>query len=658
MQRPKLSAAPSLILAVASVAVIAAVQQPTRMSEGEALTAVAAEGDAQASRGLLSGALLVARCDTVLLEKVWGQADRARQLPMTIDTRMRLGSMNKMFTAVAILQLEEQGRIALDQPFGKYLRGYPNADAAARVTIRHLLTHTGGTGDIFGPQFVERRLSLREHADYVQLYGARPLLHEPGAEWRYSNYGYVLLGRVIEAVTGTNYYDHVRTRIFAPAGMRLTDSLPEVEAVATRSVGYTRRQDQWIPNGETLPWRGTAAGGGYSTVGDLLRFARALEAGTLLSTASVAKATTVHANGYGLGFIIQGEGTLRNYGHSGGAPGMNGELRIYPALGYVVAALSNVDPPAASNLVRHLRQRLPDGPADGCREKAVAGATSPSTQQSPASRFANINPAWSPDGTRLLFQSERSGGTDIYVMNADGTGLARLTDHPAADTHARWSPDGRQFVFDSERDGAWHIYLANADGSNVRRITTPDQARNGSAGRHPDWSRDGTSLVFDSNRDDDDEIYVSSLDGTKQQRVTTSPGRDGHPVWSPDSKRILFGSARAGNNEIFAVGRDGGTPVNLSRHAASDLGGKWSPDGTRIVFTSTRDGSEDIFTMNADGSGAPVNLMKHPDIVYESDWSPDGRHIAFYSNRGGDFEIFVMRTDGSDLRQLTGKPQR
>ena len=648
-----------MILVAVSVALAAAGQEnPPRLTEREALAAVVAEGDAQASRDLLSGTLLVARCDAVLLEKAWGQADRERHLPMKIDTRMRLGSMNKMFTAIAILQLEEQGRIALDQPFGRYLRDYPNADAAARVTIRHLLTHTGGTGDIFGPQFSECRLSLREHTDYLQLYGARPLLHEPGAEWRYSNYGYVLLGRVIEVVTGQSYYDHVRTRIFAPAGMRLTDSLPEAETVASRSVGYARREGEWTPHVGTLPWRGTAAGGGYSTVGDLLRFARALETGKLLSQASLAKATTVHANNYGFGFIIQGEGALRNYGHSGGAPGMNGELRIYPALGYVIASLSNLDPPAASNLVRHLRQRLPEGPAKSCDADGVAvAATSRAPQQPPASRFTNINPAWSPDGTRLLFQSERSGGTDIYVMNADGTGVTRLTDHPAADTHARWSPDGRQFVFDSERDGAWHIYIANADGSNVRRVTTPDQARNGSAGRHPDWSRDGTSLVFDSNRDGDEEVYVSSIDGTKQQRITASPGRDGHAVWSPDGSRILFGSARAGNTEIFTADRDGGTPVNLSRHAASDLGAKWSPDGSRIVFTSTRDGNEDIFTMNADGSG-PVNILKHPDIVYESDWSPDGRQIAFYSNRGGGFELFVMRRDGSDLRQLTGRSQR
>ena len=272
----------------------------------------------------------------------------------------------------------------------------------------------------------------------------------------------------------------------------------------------------------------------------------------------------------------------------------------------------------------------------------------------PAPKFANINPAWSPDGRRLLFQSERSGGTDIYVMDADGANVTRLTEDPAADTHARWAPDGKRFVFDSERGGAWHIYVANADGSGVRRVTTDAQARNGAAGRHPDWSRDGLRLVFDSNRDGDDEIYVSTVDGSKQDRITRRPGTDGHPVWSPDGKRILFGAAPDGNRDIFTVPAGGGEPVNLTRHPAMDLGAKWSPDGARIVFTSTRDGSEDIFVMASDGSGPAVNLTKHPDVVYESDWSPDGRRIAFYSSRPGDFEIFVMAVDGTGLTQLTG----
>jgi D-alanyl-D-alanine carboxypeptidase len=267
--------------------------------------------------------------------------------------------MNKMFTAVATLQLVEAGKLALDDPIGKYLPDYPNKDVASKVTVRHLLTHTGGTGDIFGPDFEKSRLKLREHSDYLKLYGSRGLTHEPGAEHRYSNYGFVLLGALIEKVTGLSYYDYVRSRIFQPSGMSFTASLAETDAVPNRSTGYMKDNGKWVPNTDTLPWRGTAAGGGYSTAGDLLRFAQALESGKLISKASLAAATTPYKEQYGYGFGIQEEGRLRSYGHGGGAPGMNGELRIFPQLGYVVISLSNLDPPAATRLVGFFTLRMP-----------------------------------------------------------------------------------------------------------------------------------------------------------------------------------------------------------------------------------------------------------------------------------------------------------
>jgi CubicO group peptidase (beta-lactamase class C family) len=117
-----------------------------------------------------------------------------------------------------------------------------------------------------------------------------------------------------------------------------------------------------VPNTDTLPWRGTAAGGGYSTVGDLLRFAGALESGKLIPKKRLAEATTPHQERYGYGFVVQGEGALRSYGHSGGAPGMNGELRIFPQTGTVVIVLSNLDPPAATRMVDYYALRMPAAP--------------------------------------------------------------------------------------------------------------------------------------------------------------------------------------------------------------------------------------------------------------------------------------------------------
>ena len=330
-----------------------------RLSEADALAALSARINELAASDRFSGAVLVARHGKILLHKTAGRAERDSGMPVTSETRFRIGSMNKMFTSIATLQLVEEGALALDDPIGKHLTDYPNKDVASKVTIRHLLTHSGGTGDIFGPAFTKNRLTLRDHADYLKLYGSRGLGHTPGAEFRYSNYGYVLLGTVIERVTGTSYSDHVRHAVFQPAGMTSTDSLPETEAVPNRSAGYMKRDGKWVSNADTLPWSGTAAGGGYSTAGDLMRFAQALESGQLISRKLLAEATTAHQERYGYGFSVQGEGPLRSYGHGGGAPGMNGDLRVYPQLGYVLVGLSNLDPPAASRVIEFFALRMP-----------------------------------------------------------------------------------------------------------------------------------------------------------------------------------------------------------------------------------------------------------------------------------------------------------
>jgi D-alanyl-D-alanine carboxypeptidase len=333
-----------------------------RMTQADAVATLADHAQERAEADEFAGAVLVARYGKVLLKDVWGRADRKAGTANTPATRFRIGSMNKMFTAVATLQLVQAGKLALDDPIGRHLPDYPNKEVAAKVTVRHLLTHTGGTGDIFGPEFEEHRLQLREHRDYLKLYGSRGLTHEPGARFEYSNYGFVLLGALIEQVSGESYDDYVRDHVFRRAGMSSTGSLPESVDVPNRAVGYMRSSPggTWEPNTDTLPWRGTAAGGGYSTVGDLLRFAEALRAERLISKATLAEAIRPHQQQYGYGFGVQGQGPLRSYGHGGGEPGMNGELRVFPQLGYVVVSLSNLDPPAASELVEFFTLRMPD----------------------------------------------------------------------------------------------------------------------------------------------------------------------------------------------------------------------------------------------------------------------------------------------------------
>ena len=331
-----------------------------RMSLGELNAAMRERLDAAVADQSFSGTMLVKQRGREVFGYAGGMADRAAQAPMTMDTKLRIGSANKMFTAVAILQLVEAGKVSLDGTVADYLPGYPNAEFAHAVRVRQLLTHTGGAGDIFTDEYFEKRLETREPADYVALFGNRAQAPE-GERGAYSNYGFVLLGRIVEAASGEDYYAYAHKHIFAPAGMTRTGSLPETTSVPGRSRGYMRGETGQIDNADTLPWRASPAGGGYTTAADAVRFVEALRAGRLLSPAMLAEATSAQRpdGWYGYGFSIQGEGATASWGHGGGAPGMNAEIAYYPALDAIVVALANVDPPAARRQAEYYANRMP-----------------------------------------------------------------------------------------------------------------------------------------------------------------------------------------------------------------------------------------------------------------------------------------------------------
>jgi len=225
-----------------------------------------------------------------------------------------------------------------------------------------------------------------------------------------------------------------------------------------------------------------------------------------------------------------------------------------------------------------------------------------------AAGFYALPPAWSPDGRKIAFGSDRDGSVEIYVMNADGSGQRRLTRSPEVEGSLAWSPDGRRIAFVSRIGDARNptrrqeIYVMNADGSGQRKL-----ARDGHA---PAWSPDGRKIAFRSDRDGNGEIYVVNADGSGQRRLTRNPTSDGGPLWSPDGRKIFFVRAefRHGNSEVYAMNADGSGRRNLTRNAApprraQDGSPALSPDGRKIVFVSTRDGDGDVFVMNADGSG-------------------------------------------------------
>ena len=338
--------------------------RPARLALPALVEAVDARAAERAADDRFAGAVLLAQNGRVLFQKAYGLADRANAKPNTLDTQFRFGSMGKMFTAVAVMQLAEQGKVDIEAPIGRYLKGYPNQDVAGKVTVAHLLSHSGGTGNIFGPDFDKNKGTLRSTKDYVDLYAARPLDFAPGSRVEYSNYGFILLGRIVEQVSGLSYDDYIQRHIFKPAGMTATGNRPESENLPNRSVSYMGAGAKLKTAAETLPLNGTAAGGGYSTVGDFNRFVAGLTSHKLLRKETLRKlidGSVKLADGkpapFDFGGTVPGAG--RWIGHGGGAPGMSGLLQHFLESGVTVVVLANRDPPTAETIAYFAANRLP-----------------------------------------------------------------------------------------------------------------------------------------------------------------------------------------------------------------------------------------------------------------------------------------------------------
>ena len=231
----------------------------------------------------------------------------------------------------------------------------------------------------------------------------------------------------------------------------------------------------------------------------------------------------------------------------------------------------------------------------------------------------SIAPSLSPDGRTVAFAvAPLQGDWDIYSIQVDGTGLIDLTRNTAFDGwRPAWSPDGTRIAFFSDRDDPANdeIYVMNADGSDVRRLTN-DPADDAMT----TWSPDGTRLAFETNRAGSYDIWVMNADGTDPRPLTDHPADDEWPAWSPDGTRIAFDSGRDGNREIYVMDADGSNVVRLTHHPGFDSAPAWSRDGSRIAFSSDRAGSTDLWIMNADGSGL-VRLTDHPAADFFPTWS-------------------------------------
>jgi len=305
------------------------------LTDEEAVQTIVKHLDASAAAGKFSGVLLLARGGKPLLRRAWGLADRQVNAPVFPETRFNIASIGKIPTRIAIAQLVAQGKLALSDHLSKYLPDFPHAD---EITIDMLCSHRSGVGDIFNDAFQSMdRSKLRHNHDYLQLIRDQPLWFEPGKDQRYSNGGYVLLGEVIAKASGMDYYDYLAKNVYEPAGMKATSSPIEGDDTPDCARGYTAQgapEGQEQDNQVMRPWRGSAAGGSYSTVDDLLALDQALVGGKLCSPAWVS-------------WVCEGPsfaGGKLGFGFAGGAPGIASDWEHEGDV--VLITLTNRDPEA------------------------------------------------------------------------------------------------------------------------------------------------------------------------------------------------------------------------------------------------------------------------------------------------------------------------
>lgn len=325
-------------------------------TEAELLTQIKNYLSEQTRNDEFSGAVLLAHEGKILLQEAYGLASREYDARNRIDTKFNLGSINKSFTQIAICQLMQQGKLAPNDLLGKYLPDYPNREAAQTVTIHHLLTHRSGLGDFFNENFENTpKDRIRTLQDYLALFVNEPLLVAPGTQQRYSNGGYIVLGLIIEKLSGQNYFEYVREHVYQPAHMSNTGSYELDAVVPNLATGYSRGANgARNKNIYTKPARGSSAGGGYSTLADMYNFSLALLDNKLLNSAYTEWLLSGMESPQPLPQTNARPRSEGGYGIAGGAPGINAVLEIDFETGYTIIVLANDDPPSAEQINRKL----------------------------------------------------------------------------------------------------------------------------------------------------------------------------------------------------------------------------------------------------------------------------------------------------------------
>ncbi len=302
-------------------------------------------------KGLLSGTVLWGQHGKILHQRAAGKASLRYDVPNTLDTAFCMGSITKLFTAAAIMQLVEKGRLKLDDPIGKYLgEQWISKEVGKQVQVQHLLTHSGGVGDFFRhPEYANSNRAMFTNVNaFAKFIDVKAVSFQPGKKHVYSNSGFILLGKIIEEVTGKDYHEYMRANIYDPAEMKNTGCFFTNDPTKKIAQGYylDRTSRKWVNNFLSQRVRGCPAGSSYSTVGDMFRFSQHLMGGKIVKDKTLRQMISpkpkLGSPRYGFGVQQFRQTLLVNaIGHMGGGPGVAACFAIYPETGHVLVVLTN-----------------------------------------------------------------------------------------------------------------------------------------------------------------------------------------------------------------------------------------------------------------------------------------------------------------------------
>ncbi len=552
----------------------------------------------------------VKRGGDLLLVKGYGQADIENDVPAIAETVYRIGSITKQFTAAAVMQLVEAGKIGLDDPITKYLPDYPTQ--GHEVTIRHLLTHTSGIKSYTGLAAWRPTIKLDlTDEELLALFKDEPFDFTPGERFLYNNSGFYLLGVIIEKAGGETYREYLNAHLFGPLGLRGSTYCDERPIIRGRAEGYALVGGELL-NDEYLSMNQPGAAGALcSTVPDLLSWTAALRTERVVSAASYRQMTTSgtldegSTTGYGFGLVVGDLEGHPSVSHGGGINGFSTMLAHYPDADLDVVVLSNttgVHPGRIAELIAKWALGIEVRVIGGTGRALPVWTDRDGSEQllDPALIGFFEAPAFSPDGRRVALQRQVPGESeDIWIYDLEQRTFSQLTFGDGRNLQPFWNPDGTEVGFSSNRDGLFALYSRPADLSGDARLLVSDP---------------------------DDGLYEAS--------------------WTPDGQSLVYrwgSTTTTGSQDLRSSSPDlGSAPVVISGTPASENSPSLSPDGRWVAYASDESGQYEVYVRPFPGPGDPSLVSVNGG--FNPKWAPNGREL-FYLGPDGVFNVATVRTD-------------